>query len=444
MAKQSSLYVCQQCGVSFPKWSGQCDNCGEWNSLVETAVSTGTKKSGLRSKAAAMTPVKLSEVVGADHSRIKIGISEFDRVLGGGIVPGSVVLIAGEPGIGKSTLLTQLAIRIARNNLTVLYVSGEESPSQIKLRVDRLQQSTSHKQEVALSFLPDTNVDAINATIEKTRPGLVIIDSIQTLRTDDLRSSTGSVSQTRECTSRLIEVAKKLSLPIFLVGHVTKEGAIAGPKVLEHMVDAVLELSGDRQHEYRLLRSSKNRFGANDEVGIFSMDDTGMVEVSNPSDRFLEERQKGVPGSVIVSVLEGTRPMLVEIQSLVVSSSLAVPRRVASGVDQRRVQLLTAVLTKRCSLRLSDKDVYVNVAGGLSIREPAIDFGIAMAIASSALDTPLPVGSVVIGEVGLLGEVRNVSRLKKRIAEAKIQGFKKLVSPEGFPTLTKAIRILLK
>jgi DNA repair protein RadA/Sms len=470
MAKGASVFVCQQCGVSTPKWAGQCPNCGEWNSLVETVVSPRSAKSKVKSSKLAIKPVKLSEVEGTFEKRIATGIGELDRVLGGGVVPGSGVLVAGEPGIGKSTLLTQLALRVAKGKghrakgfsntkrsalstkQSVLYVCGEESPGQIKLRVDRLEANSKLKapsgpglrQSSKLFFLPEVDVDSVVATIDKEKPGLVIVDSIQTMVTSDLTSSAGRVSQVSESASRLLDIAKRLSIPVFLVGHVTKEGTIAGPKVLEHMVDTVLELTGDRQHEFRLLRATKNRFGATDEVGIFVMEDGGMQEVLNPSDRFLADRQKRVPGSSIVCVLEGTRPMLVEIQALVVPSSLSVPRRIASGVDQRRVQLLVAVLTKRCGIRLGNMDVYVNVAGGLSIREPASDFGISMAIASSAKNRALPVDSVMIGEIGLLGEVRKVGRLKQRLSEAKAQGFKKVVTAEEYSSLQAAIRAVFR
>jgi len=465
MAKVASVFVCQQCGAPTSRWSGQCPSCGAWNSLVETAVSSRKTTAGKRSLRLAAKPISLSQVQGISEQRIATGIGELDRVLGGGIVPGSVTLVAGEPGIGKSTLLTQLALRVANSawhmangkrgdtkpsairhtQSAVLYVCGEESPSQIKLRIERV---GSGIEERGLGdrvlFLPDVDTDAIVATIEKEKPGMVIIDSVQTLRTSDLTSAAGSVSQVTESASRLIDCAKRLSVPMFLVGHVTKEGSIAGPKILEHMVDTVLELTGDRLHEFRLLRTGKNRFGATDEVGIFSMDDRGMQEVKNPSDRFLSDRQERVAGSCVVCVLEGTRPMLVEIQALVVPSSLSIPRRIASGVDQRRVQLLVAVLMRRCGLRLGNQDVYVNVAGGLTIREPASDFGIALAIASSVKDRPLPKGNVAIGEVGLLGELRRVGNLQRRVREAKAQGFHSILSCEKYSSLPVAIRSVFR
>lgn len=456
MARASSVYICQQCGFESPKWQGQCPSCGAWNSFVETVVSVRVKGRGQRAKRSEK-PVKLADVDSVSEMRVPSGIGEFDRVLGGGVVPGSVVLVTGEPGMGKSTLLTQLAMQVCHESSklkvkssklaapTVLYVCGEESPGQIKMRVERLAQVTNSKWQMAnIYFLPEVNVDVVVASIEKERPRLVIVDSIQTMVTSDLTSSAGSVSQVSESTARLLDIAKKLAIPVFLVGHVTKEGTIAGPKVLEHMVDTVLELAGDKQHEFRLLRANKNRFGATDEVGIFVMEDDGMREVVNPSDRFLADRQKKVPGSCVVCVLEGTRPMLIEIQALVVPSNLSVPRRVASGVDQRRIQLLVAVLTKRCWIRLGNKDVYVNVAGGLTIREPASDFGIALAIASSSKNRALSADSVAIGEIGLLGEVRKVGRLKQRLSEAKAQGFRRVITAENFPSLRKAIATLLR
>ncbi|OGY16520.1 MAG: DNA repair protein RadA [Candidatus Chisholmbacteria bacterium RIFCSPHIGHO2_01_FULL_49_18] len=457
MAKVASVFVCQQCGAPTSRWSGQCPSCGAWNSLVETAVSSRRTTAGKRSLRLAAKPISLSQVQGISEQRIATGIGELDRVLGGGIVPGSVTLVAGEPGIGKSTLLTQLALKVSNasskfkvQNLklkapSVLYVCGEESPSQIKLRIERVGSGNAERGlGDRVLFLPDVDTDAIVATIEKEKPGMVIIDSVQTLRTSDLTSAAGSVSQVTESASRLIDCAKRLSVPMFLVGHVTKEGSIAGPKILEHMVDTVLELTGDRLHEFRLLRTGKNRFGATDEVGIFSMDDRGIQEVKNPSDRFLSDRQERVAGSCVVCVLEGTRPMLVEIQALVVPSSLSIPRRIASGVDQRRVQLLVAVLMRRCGLRLGNQDVYVNVAGGLTIREPSSDFGIALAIASSVKDRPLPKGNVAIGEVGLLGELRRVGNLQRRVREAKAQGFHSILSCEKYSSLPVAIRSVFR
>ncbi len=437
MAKQVSRFVCQNCGVEHPKWSGQCSGCQQWNSLVETVVAVKKKTSfggGVQGK----QPVRLSQVKGKQADRQKTGIGELDRVLGGGMVGGSVVFLAGEPGIGKSTLLTQLALEIERE---VLYVCGEESPEQIKLRVNRLgKRGVGEK----LSFLAETNVDEVIVSVQgmSKKPSLVIVDSIQTMMTEDLSGMAGSVGQVRECAYRLLNMAKKLHVPVFLVGHVTKVGTIAGPKVLEHLVDTVLYLEGDKKHQFRILRAQKNRFGSVDEVGVFLMDDKGLTEVKNPSDLFLEERQKGVAGSCVVATMEGTRPVLVEVQGLVVPSQLAVPRRVGTGVDQRRLQLLVAVLSKRCRLPLGHMDVYVNVAGGLRLNEPAVDLGVCLAVASSLKNKPLPTRVAVVGEVGLLGEIRKVSFLDKRIREAKKLGYGRVIGPNQTKTLLEAIRVL--
>jgi len=438
MAKQVSRFVCQNCGGEYAKWSGQCDGCGKWNTLVETVVAV--KKTGLgRGKAGGRVFIRLSEVRGRDVERVKTGIGELDRVLGGGMVGGSVVLLAGEPGIGKSTLLTQLALRLDRE---VLYVCGEESPGQIKLRIDRLRRMKEMGK--GLVFLGETDVDVVVESVREAgkQLGLVMVDSIQTMTTEDLSGMAGSVGQVRECAYRLLNMAKKLNIPVFLVGHVTKEGTIAGPKVLEHLVDTVLYLEGDKKHQFRILRAQKNRFGSVDEVGVFLMTDGGLTEVKNPSDVFLEERQTGVAGSCVVATMEGTRPVLVEVQGLVVPSQLAVPRRVGTGVDQKRLQLLVAVLSKRCRLPLGHMDVYVNVAGGLRLTEPAVDLGVCLAVASSLKNKPLSNRTAVFGEVGLLGEIRKVSFLKKRIVEAKKLGYSKIIGPEQAKTLLEALRAL--
>jgi len=437
MAKQVSRFVCQNCGVEHPKWSGQCSSCSQWNTLVETVVAVKKKTSfggGVQGK----QPIRLSQVKGKQADRQKTGIGELDRVLGGGMVGGSVVFLAGEPGIGKSTLLTQLALEIERE---VLYVCGEESPEQIKLRVDRLGKKGVGAK---LSFLAETNVDEIIASVQSIgkKPSLVIVDSIQTVRTDDLSGMAGSVGQVRECSYRLLNMAKEMGIPVFLVGHVTKVGTIAGPKVLEHLVDTVLYLEGDKKHTFRILRAQKNRFGSVDEVGVFLMTDRGLTEVKNPSDLFLEERQKNVAGSCVVATMEGTRPVLVEVQGLVIPSQLAVPRRVGTGVDQRRLQLLTAVLSKRCRLPLGQMDVYVNVAGGLRLTEPAADLGICLAIASSLKNKVVPARMAMVGEVGLLGEIRKVSWLKKRVVEAKKLGYSRVIGPDQVKTLVEAIKVL--
>lgn len=443
MSRQISKFVCQNCGFESPKWAGKCESCGEWNSLVETIRQAQGKQS--HRQMIGLKPVRLSEVKGHDVERVKTGINELDRVLGKGMVPGSVVLLAGEPGIGKSTLLTQLALKL---NQEVLYVCGEESPEQIKLRIDRLsnKDTPSLRKGVSfnLSFLATTDVDVVVESIRglNKKPGLVIVDSIQTMSTQDLTGMAGSVGQVRECSHRLLNMAKELHVPVFLVGHVTKVGVIAGPKVLEHLVDTVLYLEGDKRHVFRILRAQKNRFGSVDEVGVFLMSDMGLAEVANPSDLFLEERQTHVAGSAIVATMEGTRPVLVEVQALVIPSQLAIPRRVGTGVDQRRLQLLVAVLSKRCRLALGQWDVYVNVAGGLTLREPAADLGICLAIASSFKNKAIGAKTAVFGEVGLLGEIRRVSFVEKRIKEAKKLGYSQVICPDQAKTLPEAFKKL--
>jgi len=445
MGRQISKFVCQKCGFESPKWAGQCGGCQEWNTLVETLVAK--KKSGFGGGVREIRPVKLSEVKSRKVERDKTNIGELDRVLGGGLVPGSVVFLAGEPGIGKSTLLTQLALKISEGSvLSVLYVCGEESPEQIKLRIDRLSTSKveSKVEGDKLSFLAQVDVDVIIESVKSLAKSLqlVIVDSIQTMSTGDLTGMAGSVGQVRECSYRLLNMAKKLHIPVILVGHVTKEGAIAGPKVLEHLVDTVIYLEGDKKHQFRILRSYKNRFGSVDEVGVFMMTDKGLTEVKNPSDVFLEERQKNAAGSCVVATMEGTRPVLVEIQALVVSSQLAIPRRIGTGIDQKRLQLLTAVLTKKCRLSLGQMDVYVNVAGGLKLIEPAVDLGICMAIASSFKNKVLGQKTAVFGEVGLLGEVRRVGFIEKRVREAKKLGYSRVIGPEQVKTVLQAVKLL--
>jgi len=439
MAKQVSRFVCQNCGNEQAKWSGQCSGCQQWNSLVETVVAVKKTGFGRGGKVGSRTAVKLSEVRGREVARVKTGIGELDRVLGGGMVGGSVVLLAGEPGIGKSTLLTQLALRLDKE---VLYVCGEESPEQIKLRIDRITKQADGRRGEVL-FLAETDADVVVESVKDMQGlSLIMVDSIQTMTTEDLSGMAGSVGQVRECAYRLLNMAKRLNIPVFLVGHVTKGGAIAGPKVLEHLVDTVLYLEGDKKYQFRILRAQKNRFGSVDEVGVFLMSNKGLTEVKNPSDVFLEERQKNVAGSCVVATMEGTRPVLVEVQGLVVPSQLAVPRRVGTGVDQRRLQLLVAVLSKKCRLPIGQMDVYVNVAGGLRLNEPAVDLGVCLAIASSLKNKPLPARAAVVGEVGLLGEVRKVSFLDKRIKEAKKLGYSRVIGPDQVKTLLEAIRVL--
>ncbi|MFH2085310.1 MAG: DNA repair protein RadA [bacterium] len=429
--KSSVVYECQSCGAQSPKWAGQCGECGKWNTLVESVLSVRD----VRRKKLDVSGAKLlglAEVDAKVGERLKTGIGELDLVLGGGLVPGEVNLLIGEPGIGKSTLLTQLSLNI---NKTV-YVCGEESSGQVKLRVERLGGGKD------LKMLAETNVDAIIATIIKLDLSLVIIDSVQTLYSDDLPGLAGSISQIRECTGRLIGFAKNKNVPIMLVGHVTKDGEMAGPKVLEHMVDCVLELTGDRYYDLRLLRTQKNRFGATDEVGVFRMVESGMQEVENPSELFLSEREEGSVGSAVAGVMEGTRPVLLEVQALVVDSELPVPRRVSQGVDVRRVQILLGVLQKYTRLSLGTKDVFVKIAGGLTVKEPAVDLAIALAIASSALGKPLPKNTAAVGEVGLLGEIRNVSWGEKREKEARKLGYTNFYSRSSHRKVSEIIKSL--
>lgn len=431
MARAITKFICQQCGAESPKWMGRCPNCGEWNSMVETRLETPEEVERIISRS---KPQKLSEIKSKAQVRVKSGIEEFDLVLGNGIVPGSVILVAGEPGIGKSTLMLQLADRMA----SVLYVSGEESIQQIKIRAQRL---GLESQDVL--FLTETNIESICGQIEELKPKLVIVDSIQTCWTSELTGAAGSVGQVRESAAKLLKLAKQEGIPVFLVGHVTKTGTIAGPKVLEHMVDTVISLEGERFSGARLLRATKNRFGATDEVGVFEMTDRGLSEVTNPSRLFLKQRVKKVPGSVVVATLEGTRPVLVEIQALVVPTTLVVPRRISQGIDNRRLQLITAVLTKQLRIPLSTFDVYVNVAGGIRVEEPGCDLGVALAIVSSFKNIALNLKLVVFGEIGLLGEIRLVSQGEKRIKEAKKLGFSLIVSPQQFTSLDLLVKKLL-
>lgn len=409
--------------------------------------STSTKHTVSQGRKPAQT-VKLSQIKTYEHAlkRISTSMGEFDRVLGGGIVYGSVVLIGGEPGIGKSTLLTHLILNLAQLNPSqrILYVAGEESPEQILIRIQRMlkvERSTAAKQQWrdTIIFCTSTDVDEIVSAIEQEKPSLVIVDSIQSLSTGDLSGATGSIGQLKECTERITRTVKRLHVPTFLVGHVTKDGTIAGPKVLEHIVDAVLELSGERTGAFRLLRAIKNRFGATDEVGVFQVVDTGLAEVSNPSQVFLEERLEGVAGSCLTCVMEGTRPILVEIQALVVPSQLAMPRRVTRGISLPRLQLLAAVLQKHCGLPLGTADIFVNVAGGFTITEPAADLAVAIAIASSQKNIPAKKSVVCIGEVGLLGEIRKVSLLQKRVSESRRLGFKTIISATECATLKASL-----
>jgi DNA repair protein RadA/Sms len=449
MVKTFTKFVCQQCGAEFPQWFGKCPNCQKWNTLVETKEKTlpspkrrGVGKDRGRIREGEVELVSLEKIKELELRRISTKIEELDRVLGGGIVPGAVTLLAGDPGIGKSTLLLQAASRIASQARgSVLYVSGEESPQQIKIRAKRL--SIQGKN---LLFLNETNVDQIVDVIDQSeeKPSLVIVDSIQTLWTSDLTGTAGSVGQIRETARRLLDFAKANQLPVFFVGHVTKEGAIAGPMVLAHMVDTVLFLEGERYQALRILRSIKNRFGPTDEVGVFTMSDKGMEEVNNPSKLFLAERRTNVPGSVVTVLMEGTRPLLVEIQALTVPTQLAMPRRVASGIDWNRLQLLIAVLSRRAGLPLGSFDVFVNVAGGIKVSEPGMDLAICLAIASAFTDKPVEQKVVAIGEVGLLGELRTVGQLEKRLKEARRLGFSRAMTPREAKTVGQAVKTLFK
>ncbi|MDL4841356.1 DNA repair protein RadA [Aquibacillus rhizosphaerae] len=426
MAKRKTTFVCQECGYESPKWMGKCPACNQWNTLVEELVASqrnsghiiGTGQT-LKTKPESITAIETEE-----EPRVTTKMAEFNRVLGGGIVPGSLVLIGGDPGIGKSTLLLQVSDQLASKNLSVLYISGEESIRQTKLRADRLGVTSKN-----LYVLAETNLLDISNQIEKLEPSFVVIDSIQTIFREEVTSAPGSVSQVRECTSELMRIAKGKNIPIFIVGHVTKEGSIAGPRLLEHMVDAVLYFEGERHHTFRILRGVKNRFGSTNEMGIFEMKEEGLREVLNPSEIFLEERSQGAAGSTVVASMEGSRPVLVEIQSLISPTSFGNPRRMATGIDHNRVPLLMAVLEKRVGLMLQNQDAYVKVAGGVKLDEPAIDLAVAVSIASSFRDEPSKPDDVLIGEVGLTGEIRRVSRIDQRVQEAAKLGFKRAIIP---------------
>jgi DNA repair protein RadA/Sms len=422
-AEKRTIFVCQQCGKESLKWLGRCPDCQEWNSFVETTVTTPVVPS--RSPFPISPPQELSQVTIEAADRWPLPIAEFNRVLGGGLVSGSLVLISGDPGIGKSTLLLQASAAIAQDKGKVVYISGEETLHQIKLRSERLG-ITGEK----LYLLAETDLEAILSQLEQLAPSLAVIDSIQTVYVPELGAAPGSVTQVRECTLRLMHWAKLSAVPVFIAGHVTKDGTIAGPRILEHIVDVVLYLEGEPFSAYRLLRSVKNRFGSTNEVGVFEMKGQGMVEVDNPSRAFLSQRWAEAMGSVVVSTLEGSRPLLVEIQALTTPTSFGLPRRTANGVEFNRLLLVTAVLTQRAGLRLGNQDIIVNVTGGLKIGEPAADLGIALAIASSFRDMGVDPGLVVVGEVGLSGELRAVSQLERRVGEAARLGFKRCLVPK--------------
>lgn len=427
MARPKSVYACTECGAQAPRWLGRCPSCGSWSTLVEEPVASEAPAAGwlleaARSDAAA---IRLADVRGEEAPRFASGIPELDRVLGGGLVPGAVLLLGGEPGVGKSTLALQLAAASSGAGRRVLYVCGEESPEQVRLRAERLPGDPGDVRVIA-----ETRVEALGAAWREVRPDLVVVDSIQTVRTDRVESAPGSVAQVRECASLLATAAKSSGAVVVLVGHVTKEGAIAGPRVLEHLVDVVLTFEGDRSHAVRALRATKNRFGSTQEVGVFSMTGAGLEGVANPSELFLAERRPGVPGSCIVPFLEGTRPMLLEVQALVAPAGYGTARRTCLGIDDGRVALLLAVLDRRAGIDLLSCDVYVNVTGGVRVAEPGADLGVALAIASSRLGVALPDDVAACGEIGLGGEVRRVGRIDLRAREAARLGFRRLLVPE--------------
>lgn len=427
MAKRSSVFFCQSCGYESSKWMGQCPGCREWNTFVEEVVDKKTLSAAGKTRLSGdlPKPLPLSAISASDEERITTAYPELDRVLGGGIVRGSLVLVGGDPGIGKSTLLLQVCRNLAAKDIAVLYVSGEESLQQIKLRALRVGSFSD-----SLELLCETGLDIIRQVIIKKKPKVVIIDSIQTMYNDQVASAPGSVSQVRESTGVLMQLAKGMGITIFIVGHVTKEGVVAGPRVLEHMVDTVLYFEGDRHESYRILRGVKNRFGSTNEIGVFEMREEGLVEVKNPSEFMLSGKPKGASGSVVACSMEGTRPILLEVQALICKSYFGNPRRTATGTDYNRVNLLMAVLEKRLGLKLADCDAYVNIAGGIRMNEPAIDLGIVTAIMSSHLDRPVDEKMICFGEVGLSGEVRGVSMAAQRVQEAGKLGFEACILPE--------------
>ncbi|AJS60308.1 DNA repair protein RadA [Paenibacillus sp. IHBB 10380] len=454
MAKGKTKFFCSECGYETPKWYGKCPGCQAWNSMVEESTvvvkTQGMNSSIFQSKE---KPLSIINIESSKEDRVDTGIGELNRVLGGGIVPGSLVLVGGDPGIGKSTLLLQTSHSLSISGLRVLYISGEESVRQTKLRADRLGALSPE-----LYVLCETNMEAIEEAIESIQPQFLVIDSIQTVYLPEVTSAPGSVSQVRECTARFMRVSKGMGIATVLVGHVTKEGAIAGPRMLEHMVDCVLYFEGERHHTYRLLRAVKNRFGSTNEIGIFEMGEVGLTEVENPSELFLSERPLGVAGSTVVASVEGTRPVLVELQALITPTHFPSPRRMCTGIDHHRMGLIIAVLEKRMGMFLQNQDAYLNVAGGVKLDEPAVDLAIAVSIASSFRDLPTKPYDVFFGEVGLTGEVRGVSRAEQRVKEAEKLGFKRVILPEkslkgwkhpkgielvGVTTVAKALSVAL-
>ena len=426
LKNKKTVYFCQECGYESAKWMGQCPGCKAWNTFVEETVSAKKPASGTTGRTEKrQEPVILRDISLSEDERQTTKIGELDRVLGGGIVPGSLVLVGGDPGIGKSTLLLQVCRNLAERQVSVLYISGEESLRQIKLRANRIGEFSDK-----LQLLCETNLEVIREVIQRKKPEVVVIDSIQTMFHEDVSSAPGSVSQVRESTNILMQIAKGMGVSIFIVGHVTKEGNVAGPRVLEHMVDTVLYFEGDRHASYRILRALKNRFGSTNEIGVFEMCGTGLEEVKNPSEFLLNGRPEDASGSVVACSMEGTRPILVEIQALVCQSNFGIPRRTAVGTDFNRVNLLMAVLVKKVGIHLGSSDAYVNIAGGMKMTEPAIDLGICLAVVSSCKDIVIPDNVMVFGEVGLSGEIRAVSMAGQRVQEAKKLGFETVMLPE--------------
>ena len=431
--KPRTVYRCTECGAEHARWAGRCDTCGEWNTLTEELGGRRKEGGAGKARARAAGPVadtpKLRDVVGSESPRWKTGLAEFDFALGGGIVPGSMVLVGGEPGIGKSTLLLQVAARLQQSGRRALYASGEESPLQVRMRSDRLEESAGD-----VELLSETNLETVLATAAARRPDALVVDSIQTLYTTELEGAPGNVGQVRECASRLMRFAKESGTAVFVVGHVTKGGGIAGPKTLEHIVDTVLYFEGESSLDHRILRATKNRFGSVDEIGVFRMSERGLEAVSNPSELFLGDRQASASGSAVTALLEGTRPILIEVQALAAKAGFGTPQRVATGFDSRRLSLLLAVLEKRAGLRFGELDVFLNVVGGVRMQEPAGDLAVAAALASSVYDRPTPADAVFVGELGLGGEIRPVSQLDRRIAEATNLGMKRVfVSDRSVP-----------
>ncbi|MBI4528131.1 MAG: DNA repair protein RadA [Deltaproteobacteria bacterium] len=424
MAKERIIYACQSCGFQSPKWLGKCPDCGEWNTLVEEKIERAPHPRGELVLGTNEAPAPISAITTAEKGRVLSGIGEFDRVLGGGLVPGSVILIGGDPGIGKSTLLLQAFAALSQEGLTCLYVSGEESQRQIKMRAERLGIVSPN-----LLVLSETSLEKILEQVKKIKPSVLVIDSVQTIFTSSLPSAPGSLSQVRESSGSIIVLAKKSGLSTFLIGHVTKDGSLAGPRTLEHMVDTVLYFEGERGHNFRILRAVKNRFGSTNEIGVFEMKEAGLREVSNPSELFLSERPLRAPGSAVICSIEGTRPILVELQALVSSTFLAVPRRTTIGVDHNRVALLVAVLEKKMGLKLYNQDIFVNVAGGVHVDEPAVDLGIVTAVGSSYEEKAIEPRTVLFGEVGLAGEIRGIAQAEARVKEAGKLGFDRCILP---------------